>query len=69
MATVIQGNATDVVHGVLHMVSGEEKQSLDKTESSYQELQAHVETRTSVALRVSSRGQLVLYASCNAEGS
>jgi len=49
MATVLRSK-TDAVHGVLHMVSCEEKKRLDSTESSYEELEAHVETRTSVAL-------------------
>jgi gamma-glutamylcyclotransferase (GGCT)/AIG2-like uncharacterized protein YtfP len=49
MATVLRSK-TDAVHGVLYMVSCEEKKRLDSTESSYEELEAHVETRTSVAL-------------------
>lgn len=44
MATVLRSK-TDAVHGVLYMVSCEEKKRLDSTESSYEELEAHVETR------------------------
>lgn len=49
MATVLPSPG-DVVHGVLHMVTEEEKLRLDNTESSYEELKTQVETGALVAL-------------------
>ena len=48
MATVLP-SSDDVVHGVLHMVTEEEKLRLDNTESSYEELKTQVETGALVA--------------------
>lgn len=48
MATVLRSDM-DVVYGVLHSISLEEKTRLDNSESSYEELQVQVETRTLVA--------------------
>lgn len=49
MATVLPSPG-DVVHGVLHMVTEEEKLRLDNTESSYEELKTQVETGALVAV-------------------
>lgn len=49
MATVLPSSG-DVVHGVLHMVTEEEKLRLDNTESSYEELKTQVETGALVAV-------------------
>ena len=48
MATVIR-NDLQVVYGVLHMVTEDEKRRLDTTESSYEALETKVETRASAA--------------------
>eukprot|EP00913_Durusdinium_trenchii_P036011 g33693.t1 len=40
MATVLRSSAADAVYGVLHMVSAEEKQRLESSESSYEAVEA-----------------------------
>ncbi|CAK9063361.1 unnamed protein product [Durusdinium trenchii] len=43
MATVLRSSAADAVYGVLHMVSAEEKQRLESSESSYEAVEAEVQ--------------------------